>query len=128
MTVSTVPTRSFTAEQKREHVLGYLEARHGTKAGYLAEHGITADQLRSWKEAMADGDLDAGVVPRHTGSMSTREVAEVRRLQAELARVEAQRDQAIADRDRMTKAADALGKAIDVMQRHGVDCDEDARS
>ena len=128
MTVMTVSTRVLSVEDKREHVLAYLSCRRGMKAGYLAEHQITDSQMRTWRAAMADGDLGQGLVPRNTGTMSMREVAEVRRLQAELARVEAERDRAIADRDRMAKAADALGKAIDVMRSRGVGSDEDARS
>ena len=125
MTVMTVPTRSFTLEEKREHVLAYLECEHGLKTAYLEEHSITHHQIHRWRDALADGDLGAGLVPRNTGSMSKRDVAEVRRLQAEVARLTAERDTAVADRDRMAKAADALGKAIDVMQQHGVGSDED---
>lgn len=128
MTVMTVSTRSFSVGEQREHVLAYLSCRHGTKAAYLVEHEITKNQMRGWRAALADGDLEMGLIPRNTGSMSRREVAEVRRLQVELARVEAERDQAIADRDRMAKAADALGKAIDVMRSRGVGSDEDAPS
>jgi len=125
MTVATVVSRSFSTQQKREHVLAYMEAPRGTKAAYLREHQITDSQLRSWQSALADGDLGAGLVPRHTGSMSTRDVAEVRRLQAEVARLTAERDRARADRDQMARVADALGKAIDVMRQHGVDSNED---
>jgi hypothetical protein len=128
VTVATVASRSFSIEEKREHVLAYLECRHGAKAAYRDEHGITMDQMRRWKDAMAGGDLGAGLVPRNTGTMSKRDVAEVRRLQAEVARLADERDKAIADRDRMAKAADALGKAIDVMQQHGVGSDEDGLS
>jgi len=123
-----VPSVSFTTQQKREHVLAYLEAPRGTKFAYLQEHGITDAQLRSWKAAMADGDLGVGLVPRNTGSMSKHDVAEVRRLQAEVERVTAERDRAIADRDRMAKATDALGKAIDAMRLHGVDSSTGERS
>ena len=126
MAVRTVKSRSFTLEQKREHVLAYLALRHGLKNGYLEEHQISEERIRSWRRALADGDLGAGLVPRQTGSMSKDDVAEIRRLQAEVARLEAERDKAEADRDRMTKAADALGKAIDVMRKHGVDYPEDA--
>jgi transposase-like protein len=127
VTVMTVPTRSFTLEEKREHVLAYLESEHGSKTAYLEEHSITHHQIHSWRYALADGDLGVGLVPRNTGSMSKRDVAEVRRLQAEVARLSAERDAAVADRNRMAKAADALGKAIDVMQQHGVGSDEDAQ-
>ena len=125
MTVQSVPPRSFTVEQKRAHVLAYVELPYGRKGAYLLEQRISDDQIRGWRRAMADGDLGAGLVPRQNGCMSTDDVAEIRRLQAEVARLEAERDKALADRDRMTKAADALGKAIDVMRERGVSFDED---
>lgn len=125
MTVRTVQTRSHTPEEKREHVLAYLALKYGTKAAYLEQHGISSYRIRSWQHAMADGDLDRGLIPRHTGSMSAEDVAEIRRLQTEVARLTAERDRLATERDRMTKAADALGKAIDVMQPCGVDSDED---
>lgn len=128
MTVATVQTRSFTLDEKRDHVLAYVACRYGYRAEYLETHGITRGQMARWKHAMADGDLGAGLFPRNTGSMSTDDVSEVRRLRAEVARVEAERDAARAERDRMSKAADALGKAIDVMRQRGVGSDEDARS
>lgn len=128
MTVASVQARSFTLEEKRDHVLAYVACRYGQRAAYRETHGITRHQISRWKHAMADGDLGAGLVPRNTGSMSTDDVAEVRRLRAEVARVEAERDAARAERDRMSKAADALGKAIDVMRQRGVGSDEDARS
>lgn len=129
MTAVTIPPRAFSVEEKREHVLAYVAARHGTKAAYLAEHRITDTEMRAWRSSMADGDLEAGLVPRHTGSMARKDVAEVRRLRAEVERLQAERDQARGDADRMRKAADALGKAIDAMQSvRGVGSDEDAPS
>lgn len=134
MTV-TVETRSFTMEQKREHVLAYLECKQGFKAAYLAEHELTRNRVRRWQAAMADGDLGQELIPRQTGRMSTDDVAEIRRLQEENARLRAeyekaaaQRDRAAAERDTMAKAADALGKAIDAMQKYGVKSPEDERS
>lgn len=129
MTVVTIPSRSFSLEQKREHVLAYVSAPHGMKGAYLAAHRITDREIRGWRASMADGDLGAGLVPRHTGSMARKDVAEIRRLQDEVDRLRAERDQARGDADQMRKAADALGKAIDAMQNlRGVDSDEDAPS
>ncbi|KAE8129601.1 hypothetical protein [Bifidobacterium tibiigranuli] len=108
----------ISVEEKREHVLAYLSAPRGGKGAYLEEHRITRDQMSSWKSALADGDLGAGLVPRHTGSMTKRDVAEIRRLQRELERT-------TADLERMRTAADCLGKAIDVLREHGVASDKD---
>ncbi|WP_256829833.1 transposase [Ornithinimicrobium faecis] len=124
MAVATIAARSFSTEQKREHVLAYLERQHGTTA-YLQEHGLSYSHLFFWRKALADGDLARGQVPRHTGSMTQEDAAEVRRLEAEVERLIGERDKAVAERDQLARAADALGKAIDVMDRHGVGSRED---
>lgn len=125
MTVVTIAPRVFSVDEKREHVLEYLAARHGTKSVYLAEHGITGTEMRGWRMAMADGDLGVGLVPRHTGSMVRKDVAEIRRLQDEVDKLRAERDHARGDADQMRRAADALGKAIDAMHSRGVASAED---
>lgn len=125
----TIPPREFSLEQKREHVLAYLTAAHGKKSAYLVAQGLTPNQMRQWRMALADGDLGVGLVPRHTGTMARDDVAEIRRLQAEVERLQVERDQARSDLDQMRRAADALGKAIDAMQTvRGVGSDEDGRS
>lgn len=128
MTVQTLTPRDLSPEEKREHVMAYVSCPFGTKAAYLAEHGITQRRLYAWKSAVTDGDLDANKIPRQTGRMTRDDVAEIRRLQAENARVEAARVKAEAEAERMGKAADALGKAIDAMRERGVDSGKDAHS
>lgn len=127
MTVQTVPSRELSAEDKREYVLAYLSTPHGLKGPYLREHGIIYSQLAKWRAALADGDLDRGLVPRHTGQMSKADVAEVRRLQKRNIELENELERANLDLERQRMATDALGKAIGVMQKlHGADSDEDA--
>ena len=108
-----IPTKEFSPEQRRRLVLEYLERPHGTKRAFLKEQDICFDQLRRWQAALADGDLDRGLVPRKTGVMTRRDATEIRRLQAEVDRLN---DQLAAER----KAVDALGKAISVMHSLGV--------
>ncbi|MFT9278508.1 MAG: hypothetical protein ABF532_08835 [Bifidobacterium sp.] len=115
----------ISVEEKREHVLAYLSAPRGGKGAYLEEHRITRDQMSSWKSALADGDLGAGLAPRHTGSMTKRDVAEIRRLQRELELKSRELERTTADLERMRTAADCLGKAIDVLREHGVASDKD---
>lgn len=126
MTVQILMPRDLTPAQKKDHVLAYLACRQGTKRAYLEEHKITQDQMYRWKAAVADGDLDANLVPRQTGKMSTKDVAEIRRLRQEVARLEAGKAKADAEIERMGRVTDALGKAIDAMHAHGVGSDEDA--
>lgn len=108
-----IPSRQFSIEDRRRLVLEYLEQPHGSKAAFLRDRQIGADQFRRWRAALADGDLDTDQVPRKTGVMTRRDAAEVRRLQAENARLA---EQLAAER----KVVDALGKAISVMHSLGV--------
>lgn len=127
--VVRVEPRVFSAEEKCAHVLAYVQTPYGHKSHYLEAHSISADAMKRWKSALADGDLAGGRVPRHTGEVTNRDVGEIRRLQGEVARLERERDEARLEARRMGRAADALGKAISVMQTmHGATCDEDESS
>lgn len=127
--VVRVEPRVFSAEEKRAHVLAYVQTPYGHKSHYLEAHSIGADAMKRWKSALADGDLAGGRVPRHTGEVTNRDVGEIRRLQGEVARLERERDEARLEARRMGRAADALGKAISVMQTmHGATCGEDESS
>ena len=75
-----IPSRQFSIEDRRRLVLEYLEQPHGSKAAFLRDRQIGADQFRRWRAALADGDLDTDQVPRKTGVMTRRDAAEVRRL------------------------------------------------
>jgi transposase-like protein len=108
-----IPSRQFSAEDRRRLVLEYFEQPHGSKATFLRERQIGKDQFRRWRTALADGDLDTDQVPRKTGVMTRRDAAEVRRLQAEVDRLN---EQLASER----KVVDALGKAISVMHSLGV--------
>ena len=119
MSVS-LPSRRFSLEEKKELVFAYGECEYGSKGEFLEGVGVSVHQIRSWRRAIADGDLDRGLVPRHTGSMNRKEIAEIRRLMAENEALVGQVEQMRLERDLMAQAADALGKAIGVMQMHGV--------
>jgi transposase-like protein len=108
-----IPSRQFSAEDRRRLVLEYFVQPHGSKAAFLRDRQIGKDQFRRWRVALADGDLDTDQVPRKTGVMTRRDAAEVRRLQAEVDRLN---EQLASER----KVVDALGKAISVMHCLGV--------
>ena len=112
MTV-VVPSRERSVQERRRLALEYVESRHGTKRAFLEEHKIADWQMRRWVAAWADGDLDGDVIPRHTGEMTRKDAAEVRRMQARIAKLEAELDSE-------RKVVDALGKAISVMHAFGV--------
>ena len=118
----------LTAEQKREHVLAYLETPFGVKGRYLDEYGISRYQIRRWRSQVYAGTLEVGLVPRG-GLMvndpdGNREVVRLRqeneqlrvRLQEQASGYE-QRLQELsaakqAEIDAGQKTVDALGKAI----------------
>lgn len=127
MTVFIEP-RYFSVDERREHVMAYLERPYGMKGAYLDEHQISPKAMSRWRAALADGDLGLDQVPRKTGTMKYEDVAEIRRLKTEIARLEAELKDARGQRETMARAADALGKAIDAMQRYGVVPDKEEPS
>lgn len=125
-----VTARDFTPEQRREISLKYASLTRGTKGLYAASLGLPSETIRTWISALTDGDLDNGVFPRKTGSMTNRDLSEITRLRQALAdaqdsneRLTSRYEKKLADKDaenqRLTKAADALGKAISVLHSYG---------
>ena len=108
-------TPGWTAEEIREFVYEYERQPHGTKASWLQQRGVSSDRLRRWREAVFDGDLDKGLVPRegvamtpakqrrHAARAQLARAAEVERLRARVTELEA--------------ANDALGKAIGLLHK-----------
>ena len=95
--------RGLTVEQRREHVLAYLEAPYGSKGRYLAEHGITIRQMCRWRAQVYAGTLETGLVPRGgwmNDPNANREVARLRKevtsLHAQMAAREAEHEQELA--------------------------------
>jgi len=95
----------FTAEEIREFVHEYGVRPHGQKAVWLSAQGVSYDQLRRWRSAVFEGDLDRGLIPRHGSAMTippgqrtslerqrakerAAQVAEVARLQARVRELE----------------------------------------
>lgn len=86
MTISIPPSaqrkrRSYYAAERREIVLTYIRCPYGTKGQYAESVGVSADTIRDWMAALADGDLESGQAPRKTGKMTKDDVAEIRRLE-----------------------------------------------
>lgn len=117
----TVEPREFTSDQIREHVIAYVETKHGRKWAYLEEHGIARQRMDRWRATFTDGDLDSGRVPRQSGRMTHKEVSEIARLKRQLAERDARIGRLEREVSKSEKVADALGKAIDVMHSHGVE-------
>lgn len=120
----------FTPEQRREIALKYAALTRGNKGPYATSLGIPAHTIRTWISTLADGDLDNGIYPRKTGSMTNRDISEIQRLRQKLTEVENNNqrlhtrfEKKLAEKDaenqRLNKAADALGKAIAVLHKYG---------
>lgn len=132
-------SEAFTSEQKREIALRYVGLRKGQKSAYAASLGLSGYRIRLWVSALADGDLDKGKFPRHTGSMTRDDVVEIRRLTAlldakdrQLEKLRKVHAEALALKDSeietLGKVADALGKAITVLHDRGEPCGKAERS
>lgn len=108
----------FTAVEIVELVHEYHLQPHGQKASWLSSRGFTYHRLRRWREAVFEGDLDRGLIPRDGGGVTTPPVkrtglakaraAEVARHEAELARLQARVRE-------LEETNEALGKAIGLL-------------
>lgn len=125
MTVSV----GFTAVEIREFVHEYHVQPHGQKRPWLAARGVSYDRLRRWRMAVADGDLDRGMVPREGGLMgvsSVRQTAWEKARAAEQAAHEAEVAALTARIRELEGTTDALGKAIGLL--HAMNEQEPAES
>ena len=101
----------WSADEKREIIAEYEDAKHGTKQAVLLKFGISHHQLRSWRAARDAGLLDAGMSVRDPKRTPRRENAEITRLRAEVDRLRDELDRARKDVDDRQQAVEALGKA-----------------
>uniref|UniRef100_UPI0019D71141 hypothetical protein n=2 Tax=Trueperella pyogenes TaxID=1661 RepID=UPI0019D71141 len=56
--------KSYSVAERREIALNYVACAYGTKAGYAASVGGHPTTILDWAAALADGDLERGLVPR----------------------------------------------------------------
>ena len=108
----------FTAVEMVELVHEYHLQPHGQKASWLASQGLTYHRLRRWREAIFEGDLDRGLIPREGAGVTTPPVkrtvlAKVRAV--EVARHEAELAHLRARVRELEETNEALGKAIGLL-------------
>ncbi len=108
----------FTAAEMVELVHEYHLQPHGQKASWLASQGLTYHRLRRWREAIFEGDLDRGLIPREGAGVTTPPVkrtvlAKVRAV--EVARHEAELAHLRARVRELEETNEALGKAIGLL-------------
>lgn len=105
----------YTDEEVREFVYEYERQPWGTRQAWLDSQGVTRDRFRRWRDAVFDGDLDRGLIPREGSPMTTspdrrkfakareKDNAEAERLRARVRELEATNE--------------ALGKAIGLLHQ-----------
>ncbi len=111
-------TPGFTAVEIREFVHEYHRLPHGQKGTWLAARSVSYRLLRRWREAVYEGDLDRGLVPREGRAMT---VPPGKRTALERMRA-AERDAHAAEVAKLTarvrdleEVNGALGKAIGLL-------------
>lgn len=114
MTVSA----GFTAEEIREFVHEYQVQPHGTKGSWLAARGVSGDRLRRWQNAVFEGDLERGLLPREGSAVSVparRRTALEKERARERAEHAAEVERLSARVRELEETNDALGKAIGLL-------------
>lgn len=116
--VSVSISPGFTTEEIREFVNEYEVQRYGQKGAWLAGHGVSYEQLRRWRAAVFEGDLDRGLIPREGSPVKvppgTRTALERSRAR-ERAAHEAEIARLTARIRELEGTNDALGKAIGLL-------------
>ncbi|WP_017584661.1 hypothetical protein [Nocardiopsis valliformis] len=60
----------FTTAEIREFVHEYQLQPYGHKGSWLATQGISYKRMRRWSDAVFEGDLDRGLIPRESSAMN----------------------------------------------------------
>lgn len=105
----------FTSDEIRALVLEYERQPHGTKAAWLRGKGLKVTRFRRWRDAVLEGDLDRGLVPREGSSMMNPK--QRRQSAAELARQEAREAELLARIAQLEATNEVLGKAIGLLHQ-----------
>ena len=108
----------FTAAEIRELVHEYEVQPHGQKAPWLAARGMSYGRMRRWRDAVFEGDVDRGLIPREGSPMtvppSKRTALEKARAR-ERAAQEAEVTRLTARVRELEGTNEALGKAIGLL-------------
>lgn len=108
----------FTTAEIRELVHEYQVQPHGTKGSWLVTRGVPYERLRRWRDAVFEGDLDRGLIPRE-GSPMTIPPGKRTALEKQRARERAAHDDEVVRLSaRIRELEDtngALGKAIGLL-------------
>lgn len=105
----------YTDEEIRSIVYEYERLRYGTKYAWVDKQSFSMHQLRRWRDAVYDGDLDRGLVPREGGRMTTPN--QRRHIAKKDVQEEADNEQLRARIRELEATNEALGKAIGLLHQ-----------
>jgi transposase-like protein len=114
--MSISPGRS--AAEIREFVHEYQVQPHGRKGSWLVARGVSYERLRRWRDAVFEGDLDRGLIPRQGSPMTvppSKRTALEKQRAAERAAHEAEVGRLSARVRELEETNTALGKAIGLL-------------
>ena len=110
----------FTSEEIRDFVHAYELQPYGCKGAWLAEQAVSYDRLKRWRDAVFEGDLERGLIPRE-GVPVTVNHSSRKRLEQQRARERAAQEAEVArlqERVRELESVnEALGKAIGLLHQ-----------
>lgn len=106
----------FSAEQKRELVLEYLDVPYGQRVSWARARGVSRRSLGRWREQVVTGLLEVDMVVRGGVAVPVEENREIVRLRKLLAQREAELDAVRARDESKDRVIDALGKAIELLR------------
>jgi len=108
-------TPGYTDDEVRNLVYEYERQPWGTKLGWLDAKGVSRERFRRWRNAVFDGDLDRGLIPREGSLMSS---PKSRRRAASQHGVQSAENERLQARIRELEATnEALGKAIGLLHQ-----------
>lgn len=112
-------TPGWTDEEVREFVYAYECQPWGTRQAWLDRQGVSRGRFKRWRNAVFDGDLDRGLIPREGSPMTS--PTERRKIAKARERDQAETEQLRARVRELERANEALGKAIGLLHQLNVE-------
>lgn len=106
----------YTNDGVREFVYAYEAQPGGSKGAWLKAEGVSWDRFRRWRNAIFDGGLDHGLIPREGSPMTSPN--QRRRLSEEHQAQDDENARIRARIDELEATNEALGKAIGLLHQH----------
>jgi len=105
----------YTDDEVRWTVYEYVRQPWGTRQAWLAEQGVSRQQLRRWSDAVFDGHLDRGLIPREGSDMTT--ASQRRQIAIEQSARDIENEHLRARVHQLEATNEALGKAIGLLHQ-----------